>query len=59
MSKFRVLLGGLAAIGMLAAVGAGVVAAAPTATAHSAAYQASVLVNDMPACLGCIASATS
>jgi hypothetical protein len=60
MSKFRVLLGGLAAIGVLAAVGAGVVVGPATSTtAHSASLKVSAHANDMPACIGCIASAVS
>jgi hypothetical protein len=59
MSKFRVLLGGLAAIGMLAAVGAGVVGPASSTTAHSALLQVSARANDVPACIGCVTSAAA
>jgi hypothetical protein len=57
MSKFRALLGGLAAIGMLAAIAAGGLVSASGTTAGRGVQNESVAV--VYACLACVGSSSN
>jgi hypothetical protein len=54
MSKIRTLLGGLAAVGIIAALGAGGVLSASSVGVHPAAARATTTVDASAACWGCI-----